>query len=107
METRFGSLLLNGGYEFEDRSGGASARTTEFGFGLDFSPSTRLQASYKLVDGQGEGFGDSSIYGLKFNRSLGDMFSLSLEGEAAALRADASADPQTQYKGTAKLGMKF
>ncbi|MBW3621898.1 MAG: hypothetical protein KY468_00635, partial [Armatimonadetes bacterium] len=107
METSIGSLMLNGGYEFEDRMGDVGARTTEVGFGLAFSSSTQLRAMYKLVDGFGEGTGDTSVYGLKFNRNLGDTFHLSLEGEATQKRDDLSTERDRQYKGAAKLGVKF
>jgi hypothetical protein len=62
---------------------------------------------YKLSDGYGKGIGDSASYGIKFSRNLGERFNLSLEGEASDKRDDPSAERDRQYKGAAKLGVKF
>lgn len=107
LETTLGAFLLNGGYELEDRSGGLGLRTTELGLGVNFSSSTHLRALYKIVDGYGTSLADTSVYGLKFSRNLGDSFNLSLEGETSHRRDAPTADLQKEYKGAAKLGVRF
>jgi hypothetical protein len=106
METSLGSVLLNGGYTLEDRMGGLGFRTTEFGFGLNLWRTTQLKATYSLVDGYGEGNGDSALYGLHFSHDLGDRFTLSLDGQASDKRGF-TPDDERLYSGSAKLGMKF
>ena len=104
LETTFGALGLSGGYDWSRRY---DARDTEEAIhadlGLRFSPDTRLTVGFQTRQNALDPSTSQSVaYTVGFTHSLGDRFSLSLNGKRQQASAAAS-----DYHASANLGMKF
>ena len=104
LETTFGALGLAGGYDWSRRY---DARDTEetihADLGLRFSPATRLTVGFQARQNALDPSTSQSVaYSIGFTHTLGDRFSLSLNGKRQQTAAAAS-----DYNASANLGMKF
>jgi hypothetical protein len=104
LETTFGALGLSGGYDWSRRLDAADTEEAiHADLGLRFSPATQLTVGFQTRQNALDPSASRSVaYTVGFTHSLGDRFSLSLNGK----RSQTSAAP-SDYNASANLGMKF
>ena len=104
LETTFGALGLSGGYDWSRRYDAPDTEETiHADLGLRFSSATLLTVGFQTrQNALAPSTSQSVAYTVGFTHSLGDRFSLSLNGKRQQSSASAS-----DYKASANLGMKF
>ena len=104
LETTFGALGLSGGYDWSRRYDAPDTEETiHADLGLRFSPATKLTVGFQTRQNALDPSTSQSVaYTVGFTHSLGDRFSLSLNGKRQQASAAAS-----DYNASANLGMKF
>lgn len=104
LETTFGALGLSGGYDWSRRYDAPDVEETiHADLGLRFSPATQLTFGFQTRQNALDPSTSQSVaYTVGFTHSLGDRFSLSLNGKRQQSSASAS-----DYNASANLGMKF
>lgn len=104
LETNFGALGLSGGYDWSRRYDAADTEETiHADLGLRFSQATQLTVGFQTrQNALDPATSQSFAYTVGFTHTLGDRFSLSLNGKRQQTCAAAS-----DYNASANLGMKF
>ena len=104
LETTFGALGLSGGYDWSRRYDAPDTEETiHADLGLRFSPATQLTVGFQTRQNALDPSTSQSVaYTVGFTHTLGDRFSLSLNGKRQQSAASAS-----DYNASANLGMKF
>jgi len=104
LETTFGALGLSGGYDWSRRYDAPDTEETiHADLGLRFSPATQLTVGFQTrQNALNPSTSQSVAYTVGFTHTLGDRFSLSLNGKRQQISAAAS-----DYNASANLGMKF
>jgi len=104
LETTFGALGLSGGYDWSRRYAAPDVEETiHADLGLRFSAATQLTVGFQTRQNALDPSTSQSVaYTVGFTHTLGDRFSLSLNGK----RRQSSASP-SDYNASANLGMKF
>ncbi len=104
LETTFGALGLSGGYDWSRRYDAPDTEETiHADLGLRFSSVTQLTVGFQTRQNALDPSASQSVaYTVGFTHSLGDRFSLSLNGK----RRQSSASP-SDYNASANVGMKF
>jgi len=104
LETTFGALGLSGGYDWSRRYDALDVEETiHADLGLRFSAATQVTVGFQTRQNALDSFSSQAVaYTVGFTHTLGDRFSLSLNGK----RRQSSASP-SDYNASANLGMKF
>ena len=104
LETTFGALGLSGGYDWSRRYDALDTEEAiHADLGLRFSAATQLTVGFQTQQNALDPSTSQSVaYTIGFTHTLGDRFSLSLNGK----RSQSSAAP-SDYNASANLGMKF
>ena len=104
LETDFGALGLSGGYDWSRRYDAPDTEETiHADLGLRFSAATQLTVGFQTRQNALDPSNSQSVaYTVGFTHTLGDRFSLSLNGKRQQSSATAS-----DYNASANLGMKF
>jgi hypothetical protein len=104
LETTFGALGLSGGYDWSRSYGTVDVEEAiHADLGLRFSQATQLTVGFQTSrNALSPATSQSVAYTLGFTHSLGDRFSLSLNGK----RRQSAASP-SDYDASANLGVKF
>lgn len=103
LETSLGAIGLSGGYDWS-RSYDTPAvqQAIHADLGLRFSAATQLTVGFQTSQNALDPASQSNAYTVGFTHTLGDRFSLSLNGKRQQSAAAAS-----DYDASANLGMKF
>ncbi len=103
LETSLGAIGLSGGYDWS-RSYDTPAvqQAIHADLGLHFSAATQLTVGFQTSQNALDPTSQSNAYTVGFTHTLGDRFSLSLNGKRQQTSAAAS-----DYDASANLGMKF
>lgn len=104
LETTLGALGLSGGCDWSRAYDTPDVeQTIHADLGLRFSAATQLSVGFQTQQSQLDAFAlPATAYTVGFTHSLGDRFSLSLNG-----KRQQSTAAQADYNATANLGMKF
>ena len=104
LESTFGALGLSGGYDWSRRYDAPDTEETiHADLGLRFSQATRLTVGFQTRQNALDPSTSQLVaYTVGFTHTLGDRFSLSLNGKRRQTSATAS-----DYNASANLGMKF